>query len=90
MKTAFQEIIEKLAKGKIKFVLIGGFAGIAHGCTYITQDVDICLDFSVENLRALQRVLKNLHPVHRMTPKRLKLELMRIWPALIIFILILI
>ena len=75
MKTAFQEIIEKLAKGKIKFVLIGGFAGIAHGCTCVTQDVDICLDFSVENLRALQRVLKNLHPVHRMTLKRLKLEI---------------
>jgi len=75
MKTSLHEIIEKLAKGKIKFILIGGFAGIAHGCTYTTQDIDICCEFSVENLLKLQKVLKNLHPVHRMTPKRLKLEL---------------
>jgi hypothetical protein len=75
MKTAFHEIIEKLAKGKIKFILIGGFAGIAHGGTYVTQDVDICLDFSIDNLMALQEILKDIHPVHRMTPKRLILEL---------------
>jgi hypothetical protein len=46
-----------------------------HGCTYITQDIDICCDFSVDNLKALQEILKDVHPVHRMTPKRLKLEL---------------
>ena len=75
MKTAFQEIIETLAKGKIKFVLIGGFAGIAHGCTYVTQDVDICCDFSSSNLLALQKALSYLNPVRRMTPKRKKLQL---------------
>jgi hypothetical protein len=75
MKSGCSEIIERLAKGKIRFVIIGGFAGIVHGCTYVTQDIDICCDFSADNLMALQEVLKDLHPVNRMTPRRLKLKL---------------
>jgi hypothetical protein len=75
MKRDFFELIKRLAKGGVKFVLIGGFAGVVHGCTYVTQDIDICCDFSVDNLLALQEVLKDLHPVHRMTPKKIKLTL---------------
>lgn len=75
MKSSFLKLIERLAKGDVKFVLVGGFAGVVHGCTYVTQDVDICCDFSADNLLALQETLKGLHPVHRMTPKRLELKL---------------
>ena len=75
MKSGFLKLIEHLNKGGVKFVLIGGFAGVVHGCTYVTQDIDICCDFSADNLLALQKALKNLHPVHRMTLQRLKLKL---------------
>jgi hypothetical protein len=75
MKSGFLKLIERLTKGGVKFVLIGGFAGVVHGCTYVTQDVDICCDISAANLLALQKALKNLNPVHRMTPQRLKLKL---------------
>ena len=75
MKGGFLKLIERLNKGGVKFVLVGGFAGVVHGCTYVTQDIDICCDFSADNLLSLQKVLKDLHPVHRMTPKRLKLKL---------------
>lgn len=75
MKGGFLNLIEQLKKGGVKFVLVGGFAGVVHGCTYVTQDIDICCDFSAANLLALQKVLKDLHPVHRMTPQRLKLKL---------------
>ena len=75
MKNGFLELIERLTEGGVKFVLVGGFAGVVHGCTYVTQDIDICCDFSAANLLALQEVLKDLHPVHRMTPQRLKLKL---------------
>ncbi|MDH4240014.1 MAG: nucleotidyltransferase [Phycisphaerae bacterium] len=75
MKGGFLNLIERLKKGGVKFVLVGGFAGVVHGCTYVTQDIDICCDFSADNLLALQKVLKELHPVHRMTPQRLKLKL---------------
>ena len=75
MKGGFLKLIERMKKGGVKFVLVGGFAGVVHGCTYVTQDIDICCNFSADNLLALQKVLKELHPVHRMTPQRLKLKL---------------
>jgi hypothetical protein len=75
MKDGFLKLIERLTKGGVKFVLIGGFAGVVHGCTYVTQDIDICCDFSAANLLVLQKALKDLHPVHRMTPQRLELKL---------------
>ena len=68
-------IIRHLIKHDIKFVLVGGYAAIAHGSTMMTQDVDICLDFSTENLLILQSALADLHPVHRMTPQRKPLTL---------------
>ncbi|MHC4460132.1 MAG: nucleotidyltransferase [Planctomycetota bacterium] len=75
MKDGFIKLIKRLTKAGVKFVLVGGFAGVVHGCTYVTQDIDICCDFSADNLLALQKALKGLHPVHRMTPQRLKLKL---------------
>lgn len=75
MKGGFLKLVERLTKGSVKFVLIGGFAGVVPGCTYVTQDIDICCDFSADNLLVLQKALKGLHPVHRMTPQRLKLKL---------------
>ena len=59
----------------VDFVIVGGFAGVVHGCTYVTQDIDICCNFSADNLLALQKGISDLHPVHRMTPNRKKLKL---------------
>lgn len=75
MTGSFLELIERLTKGGVKFVLVGDFAGVVYGCTYVTQAIDICCDFSAANLLALQEALKDLHPVHRMTPQRLGLKL---------------
>ncbi len=77
MKKSFFTLLELLVEHNVEFVIIGGFAGVVHGCTVVTQDVDICGDFSVPNLLKIGRALKGVHPVHRMTPKRLKLELTR-------------
>jgi hypothetical protein len=75
MTDDFISLLERLVKAGVDFVVVGGFAGIVHGCTYVTQDVDICCNFSPANLLALQKAVSKLHPVHRMTPKRKKLEL---------------
>jgi hypothetical protein len=75
MKKDFLNLLERLAQTGVDFVIVGGFAGVVHGCTYVTQDIDVCCDFSVENLLRLQQALSELHPVHRMTPGRKKLEL---------------
>jgi hypothetical protein len=71
----FVNLLERLVNNGVNFVIVGGFAGIVHGCTYVTQDIDICCDFSPSNLLALQRAVSDLNPVHRMTPQRKKLEL---------------
>jgi len=71
----FVNLLERLIKNGVKFVIVGGFAGVVHGCTYVTQDIDICCDFSPDNLLALQEAISDLEPVHRMTPDRKKLKL---------------
>jgi len=71
----FVNLLERLVKNGVDFVIVGGFAGVAHGCTYVTQDIDICCDFSLANLLALQKAISDLDPVHRMTPHRKKLKL---------------
>ena len=75
MSRDFLNLLERLVNADVDFVVIGGFAGVVHGCTYVTQDIDICCDFSPATLLALQRAISDLHPVHRMTPKRKKLQL---------------
>lgn len=75
MSNDFFDLLEKLVKAGVDFVIVGGFAGVVHGCSYVTQDIDICCDFSVANLSRLQKALSNIHPIHRMTPNRQPLKL---------------
>lgn len=75
MTSNFFNLLERLVKAGVDFIIVGGFAGVVYGCTYITQDIDICCDFSVDNLLLLQKALSNVHPVHRQTANRKKLEL---------------
>ena len=69
------DILSLLAKHDVDFVVVGGYAVAAYGSSLVTQDVDICCDFSPENLMRLQEALSGSHPVHRMTPKRMPLVL---------------
>jgi hypothetical protein len=71
----FEHLLARLIEHEVGFVLVGGFAATAYGSTLLTQDVDICLRFSPDNLMRLQESIADLHPVHRMTPRRLPLQL---------------
>ena len=75
MRNDFLELLRRLTGAKVRFVVIGGFAATAYGCTLVTEDMDICCDFSTENLMRLQKALECIGPVHRMTPNRKPLEL---------------
>jgi len=68
-------LLKRLIDAGVEFVLVGGYAGVVYGCNYVTKDVDICFEFSTANLLALQKALSDLEPVHRMTPKKKKLQL---------------
>jgi len=68
-------LLVRLKQYHVDFVLIGGWAAFFHGCSLVTQDIDVCMDFSVENLMRLQEAIGDLNPVHRMTPQKVKLQL---------------
>jgi len=63
-----QQLLERLLKHKIDFVLVGGFAGVVHGATMVTQDLDICMSITEGEVSKLRTALEDLNAVHRMNP----------------------
>ena len=62
------ELMRRLIAGRVEFVLVGGFAAVAHGVTLVTRDVDVCCRFGEENLMRIERALAGLNPTHRQRP----------------------
>ena len=50
MTELYIDLLSRLVKANVRFVLIGGYACIVHGGTLTTEDIDICCEFSPENL----------------------------------------
>ncbi|MDB6025434.1 MAG: nucleotidyltransferase [Verrucomicrobiales bacterium] len=66
-----EDLLERLRAYGVEFVIIGGLCAVIHGASLVTKDVDICCRFDTENLKRLEAAVKNLHPVHRMTPQKI-------------------
>lgn len=60
------ELTQRLIEARVEFVLIGGFAAVAHGVTLVTRDVDICCRFTKENLMRIQPMLEKCLPQIRL------------------------
>ena len=54
---SFATILSGLRENEIRFVVVGGLAGTAHGSRRVTDDVDICYDAAVGNLEQLAALL---------------------------------
>lgn len=54
-------VLRGLTGAGVRFVVIGGVAGVAHGWSRITNDVDICYDPAPENRVRLARLLQSWH-----------------------------
>lgn len=63
-----KDLLERLLRNNIDFVLVGGFASVLHGSTLVTQDLDICVALTEEEIQKLRSALADLHPIHRMNP----------------------
>jgi hypothetical protein len=50
-------LFDALARHRVRYVVIGGFAVIAHGVIRTTEDLDICPDPDPENLGRLAALL---------------------------------
>jgi hypothetical protein len=64
-------LLQRFADAGFDFVVVGGYAGVLHGSSLVTHDLDLCAVLSPENVGKLRSVLAELHPVHRMTHKKL-------------------
>jgi hypothetical protein len=60
--------VQALVDTGVEFVIIGGWAAILHGSSYITQDLDICYSRRRENLKHLAAALAPFHPRLRDLP----------------------
>jgi hypothetical protein len=56
-----RRVLQHLNDGGVRYIVIGGLAGILHGSPTVTGDVDVCYARDKENLEALARVLQGLH-----------------------------
>jgi hypothetical protein len=65
------QILERLNRHGVEYVVVGGLACVFHGVPLVTRDVDVCLPFTKENLARLETAVADLHPYHRQTPQRL-------------------
>jgi len=61
-------IVETLVDQGVAFVVVGGVAGVAHGSTRNTWDLDVCYARDAANLERLVRALAPMHPRLRGAP----------------------
>lgn len=59
MEPTFEKLLVLLADGRVKFVLVGGVAVTLHGYVRLTEDVDILVELSEENIRRLLATLSS-------------------------------
>jgi hypothetical protein len=69
------DALEMLVKHRVRFVVIGGYAGQLRGSPSITGDTDVCYARDGENLERMTRALKELHAGLRGAPKDLPFRL---------------
>ncbi len=55
-----RELLTRLVKGEIDFVVVGGVAAVVHGSVAFTQDLDIAYAPDIANLDRLGAVLVDL------------------------------
>lgn len=50
-----------LNQNKVRYIMVGGVAAILHGHNRLTEDVDVWIEDTVENRRALRIAFKMWH-----------------------------
>ena len=72
---SLERLLERFIRADVEFVVVGGYAAMIYGSTYVTLDVDLCCPLDAGNLQKIHSAVADLHPIHRMTPQRLPFEL---------------
>jgi hypothetical protein len=69
--TQLNRLIQRLSDADLDFVIVGGFAGMLHGSTIVTRDIDVCAELTRENVAKLRETLSDANPTHRQSPEHL-------------------
>lgn len=64
-------LLRRISESGLDFVVVGGFAAVTHGSSFVTRDVDICAVLTPQNVDCLRAALADWDPRHRLTPQRL-------------------
>ena len=56
-----EQMFQVLEEHGVRFVLIGGFAAVIHGSPYVTTDIDLVPEGSLENLGRLSGALRAMN-----------------------------
>lgn len=68
MTPSFQQLLPLLAEHDVRFIIIGGIAGMAHGAARATYDIDVVYARDPENIRCLVAALRSHQPYLRGAP----------------------
>ncbi len=64
------DILKRLRNHGVEFVVVGGMAGVLHGSSMVTEDVDVCAPLDRQNMVKILAALAGLNPRFRMNPQR--------------------
>jgi hypothetical protein len=64
MDTPYEKLLAKLARADIKFIIVGGVAVALNGFVRTTEDVDILIDPSIDNVAQLLGELRGFGEGH--------------------------
>ena len=64
MDTPYEKLLENLARAEVKFIVVGGVAVALNGFVRTTEDVDILIERSAENVSRLLAALASFGDGH--------------------------
>jgi hypothetical protein len=62
-----EELLKRLVRHEVEFVLVGGYAAMLYSVSLVTRDVDVCVPFTRANLEKIHASVADLHPYPRDT-----------------------
>jgi hypothetical protein len=66
--TNFKAALEILRNAEVNFVVVGAYAGVLHGSSQLTRDLDICYERTSKNIKRLVTALASCNPRLRGAP----------------------
>ena len=60
------DLLEQLYRSQVKYLIVGGLAVNLYGVPRVTQDIDIIVFITPDNVRELNRILKDLNYIPRL------------------------